>query len=522
MAKWPHYPSLPVLPTLSTPTPPDLPPLIAALLEPQRYPDAVQRVDLVQTHISWVLLAGEFAYKIKKPLQLPFLDFSTLDLRLRYCQDEVRLNRRFAPDIYLGVIGLFNTAQDPRFEGSGPPIEYAVRMRRFDENARLDRLCVRGELHPRHLSDLAGTLVAFHASAAVAPPSSRFGTPAQILAPALDNFHDLLRELPEAGLQPRLAALQAWTERQFHQLAPVMQARHQAGRVRECHGDLHLANLVLLRERVRLFDCIEFNEDLRWMDVASEIAFTYVDLLAHAQPGLAGWLVNEYLSGSGDHEAARVLRFYAVYRALVRAKVATIRAGQSAPGAPRDQQGAEAYITLAERLSAPLAPRLLITHGLSGCGKTVVSSALLLADPDATTLRLRSDVERKRLFGLGSGARSGSTLDSGIYAPTAHGSTYGHLRALADLLLGAGWSVIVDATFLKRADRDAFRALAGPTGAAFGILAPVATPEQLRERIQARSALGQDASEATLDVLTRQMQAIEPLAADEREFIVTG
>ena len=500
--------------------PPDVPPLIQALLDSRRYPDAVQQVDLVQTHISWVLLAGEFAYKIKKPLQLPFLDFSTLGLRQRYCHEELRLNRRFAPELYLDVVGIFNTPQDPQFEGSGPPIEYAVKMRRFDDAVRLDRVCARGELQPRHLSDLADTLVAFHEAAAIAPATSRFGSPPQILAPTLDNFDELLRGAPDAHQQTRLAALRAWTEAHFKQLAPLMQARQQAGRVRECHGDLHLSNLVLIDERVRLFDCIEFNEDLRWMDVASEIAFTYVDLLAHAQPGLAGWLVDEYLSRSGDYEVARVLRFYAVYRALVRAKVATIRASQGQPATLHDRQEAQAYIALAERLTAPPAARLLITHGLSGCGKTVVSTALLQSDPHATTLRLRSDVQRKRLFGLAVSERSGASLDSDIYAPTAHASTYAHLRAVADTLLRAGWSVIVDATFLKRADRDVFHALADEAGAAFGILAPVATPVQLRERIQARSALGQDASEATLEVLAQQMQEIEPLTSDERQHLV--
>ena len=243
-----------------------------------------------------------------------------------------------------------------------------------------------------------------------------------------------------------------------------MEARKQTGRVRECHGDLHLANLVLIDQRVRMFDCIEFNEDLRWIDVANEIAFTYVDLLAHGQPGLADWWVDEVLSRSGDYEAALVLRFYAVYRALVRAKVAAIRMSQT----QGDDDEAMAYIALAERLVAPPPARLVITHGLSGCGKTVASSQLLQSDPQASTLRLRSDVERKRLFGLASTARSGSTTNAGIYAPDAHALAYGRLRELAAMLLRAGWSVIVDATFLKRADRDAFRVLARETGAEIG------------------------------------------------------
>ena len=512
--------------------PADLPPLITALLDPHRYPGAAQQVDLVQTHISWVLLAGDFAYKIKQPLKLPFLDFSTLALRQLRCEDELRLNQRFAPDIYLEVVGIFNTPQDPQWAGTGAPIEYAVKMRRFNEAARLDRVCARGELQPQHLSDLAGMLAAFHRAAASAPDSSDFGSPPQIDAQAQDNFDNLASVLPDADWSARLSALQRWTQAQMAQLTPLMQARQRSGRVRECHGDLHLANMVLLDGRVRLFDCIEFNENLRWMDVASEIAFTYIDLLAHGQPGLAGWLVNEYLSYSGDYEAAQVLRFYAVYRAMVRAKVAGIRVRQTGPAAVNDLQEVQAYVALAERLAAPPAPRLVITHGLSGCGKTVASTALLQSDLRAATLRLRSDVERKRLFGLNATARSGSPdtstrasgpndgLNQGIYTTQAHRRTFGHLQDIAQKLLNAGWSVIVDATFLRQADRAVFEALAQDAGVAFGILAPQATPAQLRERIEARHALGQDASEATLEVLAQQIQVLEPLTAQERQHLI--
>lgn len=489
----------------------NLPPLILALLDPARYPDGVARVELVQTHISWVLLAGDFAYKIKKPVKLSFLDFSTLALRQKYCLEELRLNRRFAPDLYLDVVGIFNTPQDPQWHGSGAPIEYAVKMHRFDEASRLDHVCARGELQPQHLSALADAVVAFHQTAAVAPKGAYFGSGGHILQPALDNFTDLLRLLPDAGLQTRLLAIRGWTQAQFEQLAPLMQARQQAGRVRECHGDLHLANMVLMNGRVQLFDCLEFNEELRWMDVASEIAFVYIDLLEHQQPGLADWLLDEVLSRSGDYEAAQVLRFYAVYRAMVRAKVAALRSVQTG-GDDRDLQ---AYIALAERLLTPPPPCLVITHGLSGCGKTVASDALLQSDPQASTLRLRSDVQRKRLFGLARTVASGSGVGAGIYAADAHERTYAHLREQAALLLQAGWSVVVDAAFLKRADRDAFRALAQQMGAGFSILAPQASPEQLRQRIVARSAAGRDASEATLAVLDQQIKVVEPLGPDE-------
>ena len=495
---------------------PALPPLIHALLEPRRYPHAVPGVELVQTHISWILLAGDFAYKIKKPLKLPFLDFSTLELRHACCVDELRLNRRFAPDLYLEVVGLFGTPHEPRFTGQGAPIEYAVKMRRFDQTGRLDLVCARHELHPAQLSDLADSVVAFHTGAAKAPLASRFGSSSEVMAPAMDNFNDLSLLLPDPGLRVRLDAVRGWTEAQFGQLAVRMDARKSAGRVRECHGDLHLANLVLIDGRVRMFDCIEFNDDLRWIDVASDIAFSYVDLLDHGEPGLANWFVNEVLSRSGDCGAAEVLRFYAVYRAMVRAKVAAIRNAQTHGG---DNQVVE-YIALAERLMAPPPRRLVVTHGLAGCGKTVASSKLLQSDPHASTLRLRSDVERKRLFGLAGDQRSNSGTGTGIYAPDAHVRTYTHLLSVADMWLHAGWSVVVDAAFLQHAERMRFEALARNIGVEFAILAPQATPGQLRQRIQTRSALGCDASEATLEVLERQMRQIEPLTAHERTHLL--
>lgn len=492
-----------------------LPPLIQALLQAERYPGQVHEVELVQTHISWVLLAGDFAYKIRKPVKLGFLDFSTLAQRLRDCEQELRLNRRFAPDMYLDVVGIYHTPEDPRWQGSGVPIEYAVRMRRFEESARLDHVCQRGELTSSVVSALAQAVVAFHASAAVAPPDSRFGTPAHIVQPAIDNFSELMRCLPRGALRDRLPALRRWTESQATALAECMRSRKAAGWVRECHGDLHLGNLLWRNGRVQLFDCIEFNEDLRWMDVASDIAFLSIDLQAHGLPGMANWFVDEVLSLSGDYASARLLRFYAAYRAMVRAKVAALRGAQTGG----DLKEIERYIALAEKMMASAAPRLLITHGLSGCGKTVLTDAMLQQDGNASSLRLRSDVERKRLFGLSRDASSDASLRPTVYARDAHQRVYAHLRALAKMLLCAGWSVLVDATFLKQADRQAFLELARELDVSFGILAPQATPEQLRLRIQNRLSQGRDASEATLQVLELQMQTIEALTPHELRWV---
>ena len=472
-------------------SPPALPPLIRALLDPGRYSHPVERVDLVETHISWVLLAGEFAYKLKKPVTLPFVDYGTVERRRADCAAELRLNRRYARELYLDVVD---------FDG-----EPAVKMRRFDESCRLDRVCARGELTPAHLSGLARTVADFHRAAAVAPPSSRFGTPEQVLAPARENFDELDALLP--GESPRLTLLRAWTEAEFARCRDAFAARKTGGFVRECHGDLHLGNLVLLDGRVTPFDCIEFNEDFRWIDVASEIAFTYVDLLDHGQPGLACWLLNEWLVWSGDQGdggALAVLRFYAVYRAMVRAKVAALQGRTEA---------AAGYLALAERLGVPPRLTLTITFGPSGSGKTTVSSALLLADATASTIRWRSDVERKRLFGLPADADSGGT----IYAADASARTYARLAELARATLGHGWPVIIDAAFLKRDERQAFAAIAGGLGVPFGILACTAPVDALRRRLDARS---NDASEATAAVLEQQLEWLETLDDTEQARLI--
>lgn len=495
---------------------PALPALITALLDPARYPDPANRVEVVETHASWLLLAGAFAYKIKKPVVLPFLDYGTLDKRLACCEAELRLNRRFSPDLYLQVVPIAGPLEDPRIGGSGTAIEYAVRMRRFSEAGRLDRLCSRGQLNCQQLSSLAATITAFHRQAAAAAPATRFGDPEQVLAPALANFAELAKLLPDGAERMQLTGLAEWTRSEFDRLAPRFAARKGAGRVRECHGDLHLGNLVLIDGSVRLFDCIEFSEELRWIDVASEIAFTFVDLLDHARPGLANWLINEWLTCSGDHDAVPVLRFYAVYRALVRAKVAALRATQTSD----DFAHARHYLALAERLTKPPPRRLIITHGVAACGKSRASRRILLRDPAAATLRLRSDVERKRLFDLDSTARSGSPLDGGIYSRDGSERTYHHLYELARQFLAAGWSVIVDAAFLEQSRRNRFRALAGQAGADFFIVAPQAHPRILGARIRGRLRKGRDASEATLAVLAQQLARIEPLSADERDCLL--
>ena len=497
----------------------NLPELIRSLSNPACYDHAAGPVQAVETHISHVLLTGEFAYKIKKPLDLSFLDFSSLDKRLHACEEEVRLNRRLAPAIYLGVVPITGSPATPHINGSGEPFEYAVKMRQFPPDATLDRLEEEGRLTARHVEAIAAIIARFHLeNCARAGADNPFGDPQQVWQPVAQNFLQIAPRLANPADRQQLNALQHWSEAEHARLAPLMAARKRDGFIRECHGDLHLGNLAWVDDQLLVFDCLEFNPELRWIDILSEIAFCTMDLMQRGHAGWAWLLINAWLEKTGDYDGLALLRYYAVYRALVRAKVAVLRAGQT-NGPDRDTALAEAraMLELATTLTRPLPLRLDITHGLSGSGKTTVTQTLMQT-PGA--IRVRSDVERKRLAGLGALARSGSGVGQALYAADATRQTYSHLSRLAGAVLDAGWPAIVDATFTARWQRDLLRDLAQSRGVAFHILdfqIPVAT---LRERIIHRARKGSDASEADLNVLQHQIDTEEALAADEQADIV--
>lgn len=493
--------------------------LAQRLRDQAQFPHPVAGVEVVETHISWVVLAGEFAYKIKKPLDLVFLDFSTLEKRRHACEEEVRLNRRLAPELYLDVVAVTGTPEQPAIGGTGAPIEYAVRMRRFDRAQELDRLLAAGALPGERIDELARTIAAFHAAAPAAAAGDPWGDPATALANALANF-DHVRSLERAAdVAARIEALAAWTNAEHARVAPAMAARLAAGRVRECHGDLHLANMVLHGGRVVVFDCIEFNPALRWTDVMAEVAFTAMDLRHRGRRDLAQRFVNDYLEATGDYDGLAVLRFYVVYRAMVRAKIAAIRSAQEADSASRDRDraGFLAHLALAESCAQPPPAAIAITCGASGSGKSFAAARLA---GTGEWIRVRSDVERKRLAGLAAEERSGSGLAAGIYESDMTARTYARLADLARTVVAAGYPVLVDATFLARPQRANFRALAAALGVPFVILAPQAPAAVMRARVAARDAAGTDASEATVAVLERQLAAAEPLGPDEEAAAV--
>ena len=456
-------------------------------------------VQRIETHISWVLLGTTHAWKLKKPVHLPFLDFTTLEARRRFCHEELRLNRRLAPALYLDVVDVRDAAH-PHIGGPGEVVDFAVRMQRFPDGALWSEQVAAGTLAARHLDAMARRLAAFHRDAPCAPVDSTFGS-----ARAQSHVtRQLIGTLDAMQPGPAWEPLRAWLESSIGRLSPLWEARRASGRVRECHGDLHLANVVLVGDEPTAFDAIEFDDELRWIDVLDDVAFLVMDLLAHGKGGQAFRLLDAWLEDSGDHDGVPALRFYLVRRALVRWMARTM-----APHAPA--RGPD-YLALARSIAQGSDPRLAITHGLPGSGKSFVSQGMLEA---AGAIRLRSDVERKRLFGLGARQSSHASVPGGIYDANTTLRTYARLHDAAALALSAGWPVIVDAAFLRREERARFEALAASMAVPFTIVECTAPRAELQRRILQRQASGGDASEADLGVLQR-LEAVDE-ALDEHE-----
>ena len=494
--------------------------LINALLDPACYPHAVDRIALIETHISFVLLTGPYAYKIKKAVNLGFLDFTTAELRHFFCEEELRLNRRLAPRLYLDVIPIGGMPQKPKLGAESDVFEFAVKMRQFAQEGLLDRVLSRGGLTAEHVDAIATTVTAFHQRIECARPDQDYGSASSIESAMRQNFVQIRPLLDTPAEGDSLALIEAWSLAQHKALLPVFAQRHEQRFIRECHGDLHLGNIALVDGEIQVFDCIEFNPDLRWIDVINEVAFLVMDLAEHGRSDFAWRFLNAYLQETGDYAGLRLLSYYQVYRAMVRAKVARIRASQSHLNAQDRKLALDAYAAYAgyaSRVTAPTTPGLIITQGLSGSGKTTVTQLLL---QKLGAVRVRSDIERKRLQHVAPQSKSGSGVDTGIYVESATQATYEELRRLAGLILDAGCVAIVDATFLRHWQRDSLHRLAQQRNVPFVIVSCLAEDAELRRRLLQRERASRDASEATLEVLAHQLETQEPLQADELAFAV--
>ncbi len=512
--------------------------VVKRLMETRAFPHEVTGLQVLETHISWVILTGPFAYKIKKPVVFDFVDYSTLERRKTFCEMEVELNRRFAPDLYLSVVPIFEVdsklavgdeswMQEPvgsqptnlplQIDANQRPIEFAVKMRQFPQDAIVATRIKRDGIPASDVEQLGQDIAAFHLSIESAPLTLASVNIDRILANAIDNF-TLLKTAFEKNdrRHQTVEQLENWSVDLFRQRRPAFGARLTEGKVRRCHGDMHLNNVVQWGGRLIPFDGIEFNEDFQWIDVCSEIAFPVMDFIARGRSD-SGWrLLNAYLEATGDYTGLPVLQFYLVYRALVRAKVTwlnpknrsdEVRQKYSTNTTKVDQWAGpwDKYLTAANSLAFELRPSLSITHGFSGSGKSTVA---MLEIVRSGGVRIRSDVERQRLD------RKLNT--SNRYTPEMNEYVYESLLELARTAIDSGLPVVVDATFLNRSRRQDFQRLANELQVDYRIIDCDAPFEELCQRIRNR---GPDPSEATIDVLKMQMESHQPLTLEEQAFV---
>ncbi|GMR21519.1 MAG: bifunctional aminoglycoside phosphotransferase/ATP-binding protein [Gammaproteobacteria bacterium] len=491
---------------------------ISSMLNPEVYDHPVESIELIETHISWVLLTGNFAYKIKKPVNFGFLDFSTLEKRHTFCEQELRLNRRLAAAIYLDVVSISGSEDKPVISANGEGFEYAVKMVQFPQSSQLDHMLAAGELDAGHMDAIAHMVAGFHQAIQITDDSMDYGSKDTVYRPVEENFIQISEHFDTGPYADTLSTLRQWSRSEFVKLEPMFAQRKQNGFVRECHGDMHLRNLIWLDGRPMAFDCIEFNPALRWIDVISEVAFLVMDLQDRQQHLLANRFLNAYLEDTGDYAGLSVLPFYLCYRALVRAKVDVLYLEQKKFTEEQRQQSLaelKSYLELASGYTQPPAPKLIIMRGVSASGKSSVSQTLVDV---LGAIRLRSDVERKRLFDITLTDSASNGIDEGIYSPQASQQTYAKLAALAADVIRAGYSVIVDATFMQHEQRQPFQVLADHMGIPYIILETTAPAGVLRQRIVERR---HDISDAGPAVLEHQLSNWRPLHEDEMHAAIS-
>lgn len=494
--------------------------IIKSLLKTEAYPEAVSSVELLQTHVSWIFLAGDFAYKIKKPVDFGFLDFSTIDRRRFYCNEEVRLNSRLCPDIYLGVAEVREVSGGAAFFGTGPVIDYAVKMRRLPAERMLDRLVERGEATATDMRAVARVIADFHRVAATSPAISEYGRRERVMANWQENLAQSAVDRQTPLSDHELEVIREWVTSFVENRAELFERRVTQGFIRECDGDIHLENICVADGRIYIFDCIEFNERFRYCDTAADVAFLLMDLDYHHRHDLAEAVLDEYLIASGDSSLCDVVDFYKLYRAFVRGKVESFRRSDSGiEQKERERAGARsaAYFRLArgylERLR--LKTTLFITCGLTGCGKSTLTAQIVFELGIAT---YNSDRVRKQMAALPPDSAQHVPFETGLYSTAASEATYAELLRLAEAELAAGRSVIIDACFISREQRRPFGQLAAKLALPYVILFCSCPDPEQRRRLIERETAGESISDGRLEILEVQKNNFQP--PDESEGLV--
>lgn len=471
--------------------------MIQAMLQADFYPHAVQDIRLCQTHISWVVLTGEYAYKVKKPVNFGFLDFSTLEKRHHFCEEELDLNRRLAPDLYLDVLPIGQQGNGFQLGATEGVCDWCVKMRQFADGDLLNVRIRNDSFNPEWLDTLARDITAFHAQAKQGPAITAFGAPCYLLRHIDASLNAALHH-PESINPELIHDLRRHCTLQTDHLAGIFEQRMAEGRIRDCHGDLHLGNIGLFKDHPTVFDCIEFNPEYRAIDTLSDAAFLVMDLDARGHTDLAFHFMSRYLEFSGDYTGMALLPLFLSYRAGVRGKVACLLAEDSSIGADEKQcklrEAADYFDLAADYLHRKTSPHLYAIGGLSGSGK---SHLALLGCGPARAVIIRSDATRKRIAPLY------PELD--LYGEAMNRHTYQAMLNAAAVLLTAGWPVILDATFLSRNERQRARNVATSAGIPFHLIWLDVPEAELRQNILYRKANGTNISDADVAILEQQL-----------------
>lgn len=490
-----------------------LPPLIQAMQTPEFYPHPVESpIQLMQTHVSYVLLTGEFAYKVKKPVNFGFLDYSTLDKRAHFCSEELRLNQRTAADLYLEVVPIGDTGEGWQLGTEGTPTEYAVKMVQFPQTALLSALQDQGELTTDLVQQLAAAVADFHQQAASDDHIRSYGTVAQVRQAFDENYAQTQQYVGGPQTQDQLTATQAYTDQFFATQGELFQRRIDEHKIRACHGDLHLGNICYWQDQLRLFDCIEFNEPFRFVDVMYDVGFVVMDLRARGCAELATVFLNHYVERTGDWEGLQLLPLYVSRQAYVRAKVTSFLLDDPSVDAATKQQASERaaqYYRLAWEVVQTQPGQLYTMAGLSGAGKTTVARDIAQTKQ---AVHLRSDAVRKHLAGV----PLDQPGDDALYTPEMSDKTYQRLLDLGLTLAAAGFPVVLDAKYDRQPRRQAALDAAADRQLPLRIVYCQAPAAVLEARVAARTG---DIADATVAVL--QQQTMDPFTPAEAEVTLT-